>query len=75
MIDYDAIVLTVDLPSAQEADHLHTAGTQGILVEELGPDAFLVELRVPCEDLVGGAWYEVMELHAHEFERLDPLKE
>ena len=74
MLDYDAIVLTVDLPSTQEPDHLHAAGTQGILVEALGPDAFLVELRVPCEDLVGGAWYELFELYGHEFERLDPLK-
>lgn len=62
------IRLIASIPSREDPDHLHEAGTAGVLVEHLGSDAYLVELRVPDGSLEGDAWYETVEVYAHEFE-------
>ena len=63
----DSIRLTVAIPSADRRGHVHASGTPGILVERLGPGAWLVEVRVPDESLEGDAWYETLEVAEHEF--------
>ena len=60
--------LTVEIPSLEEADHIHRVGAHGIVVEPLGPNAWLVEVRVPDESLEGDAWYETLEVRGNEFE-------
>lgn len=47
---------------------VHPVGTQGILVEKLGSQIWLVELRVPDESLEGDAWYETIEVSPEEVE-------
>ncbi len=53
------------LPSSYRPGYEHPAGSEVLLVESLGPDRldWIVELRVPDESLVGGAWYDHAELH------------
>lgn len=60
------VELTIDLPSKFKSDHLHQAGTMGVIVERLGPDALLVELQVADTSLEGDAWYETVEVYDHE---------
>jgi hypothetical protein len=45
----------------------HPAGTSGAIIELLGPDAWLVELRTPDETLVGGASYQTVQLSPDAF--------
>ncbi len=73
MEDLVPIQITVSIPSQQEADHIHPAGTAGRVVEHLGGDAYLLELRVDDASLEGGAWYEAIEAYEHEFERVPLL--
>jgi len=47
---------------------VHPVGTHGVIVEELGPRVWLVELRVPDESLEGDAWYDVVEVRPEEVE-------
>jgi len=65
----DSIRLTVAIPSAYQRGHVHALGTPGIVVEQLGPGVWLVEVRVPDESLEGNAWYETLEVAEHEFAR------
>lgn len=65
---------TVAIRSRQEPDHEHAIGTHGWILEELGPDVWLVELRIPDLTLVGDAWYEVFEMRNSEFERTARLE-
>lgn len=61
----------VGLSSRRDPKRIHPIGTAGCIVETIGdPDVdpmYLVELRIDDTALVGGAWYEVFELRAHEF--------
>lgn len=68
-----AIRLTVTLESRDEPTRVHPVGTQGAVVEALGPNAWIVELRIPDDSLVGDAWYEVFELRGDEFELVAPM--
>ena len=75
MFDFEAVVLKVDLPSGIHDDHLHEAGSHGILLgQHEGDDRFIVELFVRPGDSIVDAWQEVVLLYPHEFERMDPLK-
>jgi len=65
----DSIRLTVAIPSAYRRGHVHVPGTPGIAVEQLGPGAWLVEVRIPDDTLEGDAWYETLEVAEHEFAR------
>jgi len=60
--------LTVEIESQQEPGHVHRVGASGIVVEPLGPDAWLVEVCVPDPTLEGDAWYETLEVRGDEFE-------
>lgn len=62
--------LKVDIESKQEPGYTHPAGSQGIIVEQLGENAWLIEVRVPDETLVGDAWYETIEVYEREFEKV-----
>lgn len=61
--------LRSDKPSAENPAHVHRAGTPVVLLEPLDPDksVWLVEVRVPDDTLVGGAWFDCIEA------RLDDL--
>jgi len=63
--------LTVEIQSRQEAGHRHRVGTEGIVVDPLGPNAWLVEVRVPDATLEGDAWYETLEVYWNEFELVE----
>jgi len=62
--------LKIDIESRQKPGHVHRAGAEGIVVERLGRGAWLVEVRVPDESLVGDAWYETLDVRKGEFETL-----
>lgn len=64
------IRLTAWIPSQVEPEYIHGPGAPGIVVGRLGGDAFLIELRVPCGQLEGDAWYETIEVYEHEFEQM-----
>lgn len=53
--------LKVDVKSRRKG-HVHTAGTPVKLVRNLGERVWLIEVRVPDDALVGGAWYETLEV-------------
>lgn len=61
----------VELRGQHEPHAVHPAGTQGTLVEVLGPDCHLVELRVSDESLVGGAWYDVLDVRPEQYEQYE----
>ena len=65
------IRLTKDIESMATEGHVYPAGSTGIFVEALGPNAALVELSIPNEGLVGGKEFETIELYSHEFEGID----
>lgn len=53
--------ITKPQPSEERPGHVHVAGTEVKVVEVLGA-ACIVEVRVPDESLVGGAWYDTIEV-------------
>lgn len=59
-------ILTADIPSEQQEGLIHHAGTEVLLLEEIGPDVWLVEVRIADESLEGDAWYEVLEVSSGE---------
>jgi len=59
---------TVNLQSRAEPILVHPAGSEGLVVAFLGPGVYLVEIRVPNDQLAGGAWYDTHELRENEFE-------
>jgi hypothetical protein len=71
MANHRKMKLTVDIESQQEPGHVHHVGATGILVEPLGANAWLVEVRVPDPTLEGDAWYETLEVRGDEFELID----
>ncbi|MEM9456074.1 MAG: hypothetical protein AAGF11_17970 [Myxococcota bacterium] len=60
--------LRVELRSRREPDHVHGVDAEGVVVEALGTNVWLVEVCVPDETLEGDAWYETFEVRGHEFE-------
>lgn len=60
------ITLRVPLESQHRPGYTHAVGSMGIAVEHLGGDVMLIEIRVPDETLVGGAWYETFDVRSHE---------
>lgn len=66
-----AIELMIAIPSQMEAGHIHQPGDRGILVEHLGPDASIIEIRVKDESLEGLAWYETFAVKNEEFKLVD----
>lgn len=64
------IELTVAVKS-RRVGHSHRTGATGVLIEHLGGNAWLAELRVPDETLEGDAWYETVELTESEFRDAD----
>lgn len=46
----------------------YQAGTPGIAVERLGPNAWLVEVRIPDPELEGGFFFETLEVRPSEFQ-------
>ena len=54
--------LRIDVPSRKVPSHVHAAGTEFAPVRRVGPDAWLIEIRVPDETLLEGAWYEEIEV-------------
>lgn len=69
MTTEENVELRVAIPSRQESGFVHAIGSGGVIVEHLGSSAFLVELRVPDERLVGDAWYETFEVYDRELKR------
>lgn len=63
--------LLVDIESRHRSGHIHPSGSSGIVVERLGDDAWLVEVRVPDPTLVGDGWYETLDVREHEFELVE----
>lgn len=62
--------LVVDILSEEQEGYVHQAGATGIVVEPLGPNAWIIEVRVPDTTLEGDAWYETFHVYGHEFELL-----
>ena len=58
--------LRVAIPSRRESGFVHEVGTGVRIVEPLGTSAFLVELRIPAENLVGDAQFETVEVYERE---------
>lgn len=75
MTPHAEIKLKVAIPSRHTPGHIHPVGASGIVVEPLGPDAWLVEVRVADDDLVGGAWFETLDVYRHEFELVNAQPE
>lgn len=53
---------TVSVPSAARHGYTHPIGTVAVLVEPLDDGVWIVELRVPDKELVGGAWYDTVAM-------------
>lgn len=64
------IQLTADIES-RRGGHTHRAGASGTMVEPIGENAWLIEVRVPDETLEGGAWYETIEATGSDFRLVD----
>lgn len=62
------IRLIKDVESQWIDGHVHKAGLMGIVVESVGSDGWLVEIRVPDTTLEGDAWYECADLTEKYFE-------
>lgn len=62
--------LKVSRPSRRPG-HTHEPGTDGMTVENLGGDLWLVEVRIPDDSLEGDAWHEMLELRETEFELME----
>lgn len=60
------------VPSSYMPGYTHAVGAWVMLVEELHAETGLwaVEFRVPDEALVGGAWYETLEMRLEDLELL-----
>lgn len=65
------IELSVAVPSQMEDGYIHQPGDRGLLVEHLGPDASIIEIRVKDESLEGLAWYETFAVKNEEFKLVD----
>jgi hypothetical protein len=57
------IVLKVPLSSEERPGYVHPVGTEVKIIETLGGGAaFIVEIATPDEGLVGGFWFDVIEV-------------
>ena len=63
--------------SAERPEHVHRSGTQVALLEPLDPNrsVWLVEIRVVDEALVGGAWFDCIEVRLGELVFDDEIRE
>jgi len=62
------IVTKKELLSRSRVGHTHLEGTQGNVLQRLGPREWVVELHIPDESLAGGAWYECFDVRTSEIE-------
>lgn len=65
------------LASPFRPGYVHPAGSEVTLLEPIDPEhrVWIVELRVPDEDLVGGAWYDHAELPITDIDFTSELEE
>ena len=64
--------LRYDVPSRTREGHVHREGTEVAFVEPNGDDWWFVEVRVPDESLVGGAWFETLEVPKGDLDGIPP---
>jgi hypothetical protein len=72
MSEHSRIRLTKPIPSHRKPGYVHGVGTEGIAVEPLGENAWIIEVRVADTTLVGDAWYETLDASGDEFELCEP---
>ncbi len=64
------IELLVELLSRRRNGFVHAVGSTGTLVAEIGPGAYIVEIRVPDKRLEGDTWYETFDVLENEFREI-----
>jgi len=70
----ERVFLTRPQPSEERPGHEHPAGTE-VVVQEVHGVSCLVEVRVPDESLVGGAWYDTIEVSIWDLKAVYALSE
>jgi len=66
----DMVRIKAEIRSTSEPGHIFCAGSEARVVLMLGENAMLAEFRVYDPRLEGDAWYETVELHVNEVERV-----
>jgi hypothetical protein len=72
MSEQSHIELTKPISSHRKPGYVHPPGTKGVVVESLGDNAWIIEVRVHDSSLVGDAWYETLDTYGHEFKLCVP---
>ncbi len=65
----ESVFLTCPYGSEERSGHTHPSGTEGTQVETFADGLrCLVELRVADESLIGGFWYDTIEVAVADLE-------
>lgn len=62
----DRVALCVDVCSDSSPGHVHRIGTCATVLEPAGPDAWLVDVRVPTDAMARDAWCETLKVYGPE---------